>query len=166
MAGVKGRSGGARANVGKPRKPGSVRWQREQRKQRRQAGVAPVEPTAPPVTPAAMPVLDMPVCLTGGALVWLELAPEATKKGTLTPATASAFALLCQNVALERQMRAAELGAGVGGPDHRGMIRLVEMGMDRFGLNANGKAEAAPEKPVDEWAEFDQPLTLVKGSRG
>jgi len=107
----------------------------------------------------------MPACLVGGVLVWTELAPEAIKKGTLTSATAAAFALLCQNIALERQMRAAELGAGVGGPDHRGMIRLVEIGMERFGLNATGKPSAVVERPRDDFAEFDQPLTLVKGAK-
>lgn len=153
MAGVKGRSGGARRHVEKSRRVGSVRWQREQRRQRRQIGVA---VDVPEVAPLAEPV-EMPACLTGGALVWTELAPEATTKGTLTAATAAAFALLCQNVTLERQMRAAELGAGVGGPDHRGMIRLVEMGLERFGLNADGKPVAVVKASKDEWAEFEGP---------
>ena len=160
MAGVKGRSGGSRPNCEKPRTVGSVRWQREQRKLRRGGGAAP--PAVPPVAPPSEPV-SIPACLVGGALVWTELAPKAIEKGTLTPATAAAFALLCQNVALERQMRAAELGAGVGGPDHRGMIRLVELGLERFGLNANGKPAVVQAPPDDAFSEFEGPV-LVKGA--
>jgi hypothetical protein len=92
--------------------------------------------------------------------VWDELAPLAMELGTLTPATAMAFADLCGYIVLERKLRAAPLA--VAGPDHRGMMARVEVARARFRLTGDGKLPTAQETPKDEWADFDAPLALVK----
>lgn len=145
--------------VGAGRKPADARRLAlaggKRRSKRRSAPVSVSAPSAV-LRPADLDVES--------AVVWAELAPKATARQTLTETELPGFLLLCQNVALERRMRRAELGAGVGGPDHRGMIRLVEIGLARFGLTGTGKPATMVEAPKDEWAEFDGPQ-LVKGAR-
>lgn len=109
----------------------------------------------------ARPAVDCPKGLSGEAKdVWKELSTHAITAGTLTAATAMAFADLCDYIVLERKLRAAPLT--VAGPDHRGMMARVEAGRVRFRLLPDGKAVATLEPVKDEWAEFDSPLQLVK----
>jgi hypothetical protein len=95
------------------------------------------------------------------AAVWRELAPHAIAERTLAPRTVMAFLLLCQNVVLERKLAAAPLSCA--GPDHRGILARVEMGLHRFRLIPDGKPTAVPDV-LDEWAEFDG-LLVVQGGK-
>lgn len=148
-------SGGFRIGAGrKPKEAASVRLHGGKRRRSvagRQAVPVATEPVAVPV--------DLP---SEEQAVWNLLAPLAQSALTLTPATAEAFALLCRNVVTERALRAA----GAGSPDHRGMVRLVEISMARFCLAPNGKAIVQTEAPKDEWAEFDVtgPQLVKKGA--
>ena len=95
------------------------------------------------------------------AAVWRELAPHAIAERTLEPRTVVAFLLLCQNIVLERKLATAPLTCA--GPDHRGLLARVEVGMARFRLAPDGKPVVG-EEPKDEWAEFDG-LTVVNGGK-
>jgi hypothetical protein len=95
-------------------------------------------------------------------LIWAELAPLAIAAGTLEQRTAMAFADLCAYIVLERKLRAAPLTCA--GPDHRGMMARVDAGRVRFRLIADGKPVQV-ETVEDEFAEFDQPLTVVQGGK-
>ena len=173
MAGVAGRSGGPRANVAKPRQPGSVRWRREQRKLRR---VPEARPGCPAVAPAApVPAVGMPVDLPAGqAAVWAELAPHAIQARTLTPATAHAFRDLCEAIVLKR---AAVSRIGRDGlmlqsgerhsllPNALGLMGRVETGLQRFGLAPMGKEMSVRDEARDEFAEFDAPLSVIRGGK-
>lgn len=159
MAGVKGRSGGARVGSGRKRRDPKGAWLA--------GGKRPGPRAVPSVSPgehasAPGPTVTRPkgLSIEDGA-VWDELAPLALEIGTLTVATSMAFADLCAFIVLERKLRLSPLGCA--GPDHRGMIARVEAGRARFRLIADGKAPAA-EEPKDEWAEFDG-SQLVKGAR-
>jgi hypothetical protein len=156
MAGVKGRSGGARVGAGKKRRDPAASWLAGDRQKK--PSIRRVERVEAPTDAVPCPkYVD-----DEARLVWSELAPLATAAGTLEPRTAMAFADLCAYIVLERKLRAAELTCA--GPDHRGMMARVDSGRVRFRLIADGKgSDAAPE--VDEWAEFDQPLTVVKGGK-
>ena len=59
--------------------------------------------------------------------------------------------------------RAAPLA--VAGPDHRGMMQRVEVGLARFRLTADGKSVAVPETSKDGFAEFDEPLKVLRGGK-
>ena len=154
MAGVKGMKGGggARVGAGRKRRDPMAAWLAGDRRQKPTPRVPVAEGTV-----ACPPYVD-----DEARRVWAELAPLATTAGTLEARTAMAFADLCAYIVLERKLRAAPLACA--GPDHRGMIARVEAGRIRFRLIADGKAvESAPD--VDEWAEFDQPLTMVRGGK-
>lgn len=162
MAGVKGRSGGARVGAGRKRRDASAAWL---------AGGAKKPKAGPRAIPAITDVVpvssDAPTCPKDVpadiAAVWRDLAPHAIKEGTLSHRTALAFRVLCQNVVLLDKLAAAPLTCA--GPDHRGMLARVEVGWARFRLIPDGKPTVAEEAPVDEWAEFDQPLTVLKGGK-
>ena len=84
--------------------------------------------------------------------VWKQLAPHAHAERTLTPRSALAFEILCRNITLERKLAASPLACA--GPDHRGMLGRIEVGMIRFRLTPDGK----PVEQVDvqdEWSQFD-----------
>lgn len=89
--------------------------------------------------------------------VWLELAPHAFKKRTLTKATSLAFGLLCRNVMLERGLAA---GPTMGGADHRGLIQRVDAELLAFNLRPCGKAilegaeESAARQPPNPLSRF------------
>ena len=155
MMGGKG-SGGARVGSGPARQVGSTRWRQEQRRRREAAGAdAPLVPDAPLV-------VDKPAGLSAAEVaVWDRLAPHALAAKTLTPATAEAFAFGCYMVVLERELRATRPG----GPDHRMLLIRVEAFNARFRLAPMGKEMPQVEEPKDDFAEFDQPLTLVKGAK-
>lgn len=159
MAGVKGMKGGggARVGAGRKRRDPSAAWLAGDTKKR--TTIRSVE--TPSV--AATDAVKCPKYVDEEAkLVWAELAPLATAAGTLEPRTAMAFADLCAYIVLERKLRASALACA--GPDHRGMMARVDSGRVRFRLIADGKTvESAPE--VDEWAEFDEPLKVLKGGK-
>lgn len=188
MAGVKGRSGGPRANCGKARQPGSVRWQREQRRLRKPTASGITRPRAPKPPPVA--VAKPKGLPEGQSQVWDALAPQAIAQRTLTPATAFAFVELCEAVVLKRDMariletdglmqnrlstKMDESGGGEQVFESKAhpliarwtaLLVRVEAGLTRFRLAPMGKELAPAEEPADEWAEFDQPLTLVKGGQ-
>lgn len=127
----------------------------------RQATRPPVVPIAPVVLVVDGEPIACPASIVGGdADIWAELAPLAHRSGKLTADMVPAFALLCAQAAAERLMR-VDLEKSWG-PDHRGLIRLVELGMARFRIQPDGKQPAVVEVAKDEWTEFDAPLALVK----
>ena len=95
MAGAKGRSGGHRSGAGrKAANAATVALQGG-----RDLGVVrPVELEAVPV--------ERPAADGGVQQVWDDLAPHATKAGTLVPETAAAFLRLCQSVVKHAEMEA------------------------------------------------------------
>ena len=180
--------GGARPNSGPARTPGSVRWQREQRRRRRgkPAASARVRQPKPPVVAVAKPK-GLPL---GQSAVWDALAPQARLQRTLTSATAWAFVQLCEAIVLKRDILAVIEADGLmqnrlstkmdesGGGEQvfeskahpliakwTALLVRVEAGLTRFRLAPMGKELAPVEEPADEWAEFDAPLTLVKGGK-
>lgn len=158
MAGVKGRSGGARQGAGRKRRDPTAAWL---------VGGAPGKPKPPRPPKAGKACRDEVACpeFLGSEekAIWRELAPLALEQKTLTVATAMAFGDLCRAIVFERLLAKAPLTAA--GPDHRGMIAIVQAGRARFRLTADGKA-VVDETPVDEWAEFDAPnLHVLKGGK-
>jgi len=155
MAGVKGRSGGARPNSGPKRRDPKAAWLTGAAK-RRPVAVAPLR------TPA-----DAPRCPTDAddetRQVWDELGPHALAQGTLDERTAFAFLLLCRNVVFERKLAASPLTCA--GSDHRGMLMRVEAGLTRFRLTANGQPVVVAEEPKDEWSEFLEPWPALPGGK-
>lgn len=86
--------------------------------------------------------------------VWIRQAPHAFKARTLTKATALAFERYCRVVVLEQN---EAKGSGVGGPNHRGLLKQICIYEGQFMLTANGRAAAdaaAPNKPFDEHDEY------------
>ena len=156
MAGVKGRSGGARVGAGRKRRDPKAAWLAGEKGPKRV--VKPQKIDAPDAAVKA------PKYLNADELdVWKELAPHALAEKTLTDRTAMAFATLCRNIVILRKLEAAPLTCA--GPDHRGMLARVEMGWARFRLVPDGKPVIDEAAPADEWAEFDQPLTVLKGGK-
>ncbi|MFH1604378.1 MAG: hypothetical protein ABIH03_10785, partial [Pseudomonadota bacterium] len=177
--------GGPRVGAGRPPKAGSVRWQREQRKRRRSVGDRPSVPRA------SLPIVARPSDLPAGqAAVWDMLAPRALEQRTLTLATAFAFREMCEAIVLKRDILAVIEADGLmssrvntkmdekGGGDQvfeskshpliakwTALKVRVESDLTRFRLHATGKELPAAEEPADEFAEFDQLLTLVKGGK-
>lgn len=105
----------------------------------------------PSVPPPAVPVVevdesDAPNCLSvPERLVWLRLAPLAMAKGTLTKDEGLAFEMMCKNIVLEREFAASRVDAG--GPNHRGLIKVVDTELARFGLHGMGKPVATSSVP-------------------
>ena len=162
MAGMKGRSGGARIGAGRPRKAPLVRWLGGRGK-----GGARVGAGRPRKATAAVLPDGAVTCPKGleadAAAVWDELATHALAERTLTVRTAAAFVWLCRLVVLERKLAAAPLAQA--GPDHRGVMQRVEMALARFRLIPDGKPVLVVEQPQDEWSEFDRPLTVLPGGK-
>ncbi|HYM24444.1 MAG TPA: hypothetical protein VEU08_14610 [Vicinamibacterales bacterium] len=99
--------------------------------------------------PASLPEVDeadAPNELTADERkVWMELAPHALAKKTLTPATSLAFCLLCKNIALERRFAVSVMDAG--GANHRGIIQRIQVDLAAFNLRPFGKAAVEAEEP-------------------
>ncbi len=167
--------GGRRAGSGRKPVGDSELETRGGRRRRRGAdakatGSAPARVLTHPSAPssAQLPVVDESDCPDELTIderkIWMGLAPHALANGTLTPATSAAFAMLCQNIFLERRLAAAPLA--VGGADHRGMKALVNKQLLQFNLTACGKpmpdaAVSQPAKPVNPLDRF---LKKARGS--
>lgn len=155
MAGVKGRSGGARPNSGPKRRDPAAAWLTGAKR-----GPKPVSQGSD----ATVGAVAAPKYLDADEVaIWRELAPFALVERTLTAGTAMAFATLCRNIVILRKLEAAPLTCA--GPDHRGMLTRVEAGWVRFRLMPDGKPVVGEEKPQDEWSEFDRPLTVLTGGK-
>lgn len=85
--------------------------------------------------------------------VWLKQAPHAFKARTLTRGTALAFERYCKVVALERKEAQS---SGVGGANHRGMLKLIRDYEKDFKLVPSGQpmAEPMPAPQMDEDEAF------------
>jgi hypothetical protein len=111
--------------------------------------------------PVASSDVVRPADLDGAAAeTWNALAPFALAAGTLTPATALAFAFLCRVVVEESVLRNDPEKRS--GADHRGIMARMNDLLGRFGLHATGKPMAVPKPAeVDPFAEFDGPKLAV-----
>lgn len=159
MAGVKGRSGGARLGTGPKRRDPKAAWLAGEK-----PGPKRVKKPTAANDRSADASIKAPSYLTAEELaVWKELAPHALAEKTLTDRTVMAFATLCRNIVILRKLEAAPLTCA--GPDHRGMLARVEMGWARFRLAPDGKPVIDDAVPADEWAEFNQPLQVLKGGK-
>lgn len=90
-----------------------------------------------PTEPVAMPE-DL---TTEQRQVWERQAPHALRQGTLTPSKAFAFARYCRIAVLEANEAKS---SAVGGPNHRGLLKLVNELELQFQLTANGDSVAEP----------------------
>lgn len=95
--------------------------------------------------------------------VWLKQAPHAFKNRTLTRSTALSFERYCKVVVLERNEAKS---SGVGGPNHRGLLRQINAYELQFMLTPAGKpvikSASVPVQDADD-AFFGGPR--VAGSR-
>lgn len=144
--------GGRRVGAG--RKPKIVKGYRV---------VAPVPPAvaAVPTTNGASPIeeFDAPDDLTKDEReVWLKQAPHAFKSRTLTRATALAFERYCKVVVLERNEARS---SGVGGANHRGLLKQLNQYELQFLLIPNGRAVSEPDVP-----QQDEDEAFFGGPRG
>ncbi len=79
--------------------------------------------------------------------IWLKQAPHAFAQRTLTRATALAFERYCKIVILERNEAKS---SGVGGANHRGLLKQLNAYEVQFMLMPAGKPMTAPvEQPQD-----------------
>lgn len=119
---------------------------------------------APPTTNGDSPIeeFDAPDSLTKDERdVWLKQAPHAFKARTLTPATAMAFERYCRVVVLES---AEAKSSGMGGSNHRGLLKQINSYELQFCLVPSGKPLAAPAAPAG--APVDQDDAFFGGGRG
>lgn len=83
--------------------------------------------------------------------VWLKQAPHAFKNRTLTRATALAFERYCKVVVLERNEAKS---SGMGGANHRGLLKQLNSYEQQFLLAPAGKpmaeVPAAPQQDADD----------------
>lgn len=77
--------------------------------------------------------------------VWLKQAPHAFASRTLTRATALAFERYCKVVVLERNEAKS---SGVGGANHRGLLKQINAFELQFMLAPCGKAMPVVDQPV------------------
>lgn len=99
-------------------------------------------------------VIALQLLVQDAVAVWAEQAPHAFEARTLTPATASAFAMLCRAIAQERALSMT----APAGADHRGLMQRVATWKKDFGLAPLGKAmyaaEATPAaNPLDRFTK-------------
>lgn len=83
-------------------------------------------------------------------VVWLKQAPHAFRHRTLTRATALAFERYCKVVVLERNEAKS---SGVGGANHRGLLKQINSYELQFMLIPAGKPMvelAAPQQDADD----------------
>lgn len=149
--------GGARIGAGrKPKIPGARSFGNR------------VVPVAPPTTNGSSPIeeFDAPDDLSAEErAVWLKQAQHAFKNRTLTRAKAMAFERYCKLVVLERNEAKS---SGVGGANHRGLLKLIRDYEKEFGLAPNGREVIAEAPTANEQDEDDQffggPIGVVSRS--
>jgi hypothetical protein len=118
-------------------------------------GVVLAHPSATAIAPVV--TFDPPKWLKGRDLkAWHELAPEAFAARTLTPATTSAFVMLCRGVVQDRAFWASKRYRC--GPNHRGLMQRVATWKKDFCLAPLGKPlyAAQPEaiaNPLDRFTK-------------
>jgi hypothetical protein len=98
-----------------------------------------------PTTNSTAPIeeFDAPDALTlEERRVWLQQAPYAFKNRTLTRATAMSFERYCRIVVLEQNEAKS---SGVGGANHRGLLKQINGYELQFMLTPCGKAIYEPE---------------------
>jgi hypothetical protein len=117
-------------------------------------------PSVPPPTtnlPSPVEEFDAPDDLAADErAVWLNQAPHAFKRGTLTRGTAMAFERYCKVVVLERNEAKS---SGIGGANHRGLLKQINAYELQFLLIPNGRPMVEPEAvpvalPVGGLARF------------
>jgi hypothetical protein len=84
--------------------------------------------------------------------IWLKQAPHAFANRTLTRASALAFERYCKVVALERNEAKS---TGVGGPNHRGLLKQINAYELQFMLTPSGKAMPSTDQLPDADADPD-----------
>lgn len=104
----------------------------------------PSAPLTPPTTngPIEVEEFDAPDSLSADARhVWLKQSPHAFKNGTLKRGSAMSFERYCEIVVLERNEAKS---SGVGGANHRGLMREVRALELQFMLTPAGKPMIEP----------------------
>jgi hypothetical protein len=109
-------------------------------------------PSVPPPStnypPPPVEEFDAPDSLTADERkVWLTQAPFAFKAGTLTRASALSFERYCRIVVLEQNEARS---SGMGGSNHRGLMKQINAYELQFLLTPSGKAMPALEAPAAE----------------
>lgn len=116
-------------------------------------------PSIPPPADETCPIeeFEAPAGLTPDEhMAWVTQAPFAFRNRTLTRASALAFERYCKVLVLERY---AAVSSGVGGVDHRGLLKQVNQYELQFMLIPNGRPMPNPEpdhesNPVSKLARF------------
>jgi len=110
-------------------------------------------PSVPPSTTAEPPPVeefDAPDSLSmDERRVWLLQAPHAFANRTLTKATAMSFERYCKVVVLEQHEAKS---SGMGGSNHRGLLKQIHAYEHDFLLTPSGKAMADAPKPAAQEA--------------
>ena len=147
-------SGGRRSRAGRP--PKSIEGHFVAGTARGDVARILAHPRASMGEPAGPPeIFDPPAMLSADErALWLALAPQAFRAGTLTRATELAFVLLCRNIVLERDYGKSVTDRGTA--NHRGMIQRVEGGLDAFRLRPQGRPmpSAQVAKPASKLDRF------------
>ncbi len=114
-----------------------------------------------PASPAEpVPVEAPPTLTVDERVIWDWLAPHAVAAGTLTPAGAYGFSLLCRNVVIERELASSPDTRGQS--NHRGVVQRIDAELARYMLAPMGKPLVEPTvEPEDEWAQFD----VIRGGK-
>jgi hypothetical protein len=104
-------------------------------------------PAQAPVHAAEVPGVVRPEMDADVGAFWDELAPLALEQGTLVPATALEFRLLCE-VAVQQQRALRNIASGYGA--YSNLTKILEGKLRSFKLAPMGKEIAAPpkEKPM------------------
>lgn len=103
-------------------------------------------PTTNPQSP--IEEFDAPDALTAEErAVWLKQAPHAFAQRTLTRATALAFERYCTIVVQERNEAKS---SGVGGSNHRGLLKQINAYELQFMLCPSGKPMAEPVRTAQD----------------
>ena len=92
--------------------------------------------------------------------VWMKQAPYAFRGRMLTRASALAFERYCKVVILERNEAKS---SGVGGANHRGLLKQINQYELQFGLVPNGRP--MPDAPVTSAQDEDEAFFGAAGGR-
>jgi hypothetical protein len=119
----------------------------------------------PPTTNSQSPIeeFDAPNDLMADErAIWLKQAPHAFANRTLTRASALAFERYCKVVVLERNEAKS---SGVGGVNHRGLLKQVNAFELQFILTPAGKAMPVTDQPASSVLDQDEAF-FGRGTRG